>query len=93
MLFFSDPLFLKTYRGSDVLELCGYRYSKHCTTALKTRWRCSTNCNRGCKAYVFTIGKEIVKIGKSHNHSPSKKCQILKPQNIPNIRSTIDFSQ
>ncbi|KPJ13089.1 FLYWCH-type zinc finger-containing protein 1 [Papilio machaon] len=37
----------------------------------KLRWRCSTHCDRGCFAAVYTINNVLVSVKSEHNHPPA----------------------
>lgn len=63
--------FVSTSRGTRILSLKGYRFTKqdYSTMSNKSRWRCCRH-SFGCKAAVFTIDDEIVMLKYYHNHPP-----------------------
>ncbi|CAH2040269.1 unnamed protein product, partial [Iphiclides podalirius] len=65
-----EPYYEVTARGSRVIALGGYRFSKHSVVGLKTRWFCGSHHSKGCKAVIFTVEGEIVKCNNTHNHQP-----------------------
>ncbi|CAH2040268.1 unnamed protein product, partial [Iphiclides podalirius] len=48
------PEFLTTYRGTRLLKLRGYTFSRQCESGFKTRWFCSSHHSKGCKAFIYT---------------------------------------
>ncbi|VVC90627.1 unnamed protein product [Leptidea sinapis] len=62
-------------RGKPMIICNGFTFYKHVqktkTEAAinKFRWICSTHGNKGCRAFIITIGDEIVNIMNRHNHS------------------------
>lgn len=51
-----------------MISLGDYTFCLEKRTGPKTRWRCSTHKNKGCKAAIVTIEDEIVRIVSDHNH-------------------------
>lgn len=62
--------------GVRLIQRGGFSYTVHLVRQLnefiKTRWRCSTHCNKRCGAVIYTINDEIVKINDNHNHPPNE---------------------
>lgn len=66
---FPGPIYITSSKGNRLIRLDGYRFCKQRTTGPKTRWCCGTHMNKGCCAYIHTIGDEIVKCLNVHNHN------------------------
>uniref|UniRef100_A0A2H1VPW3 SFRICE_004116 n=1 Tax=Spodoptera frugiperda TaxID=7108 RepID=A0A2H1VPW3_SPOFR len=62
-------VFCTSRTGNNLITIGGYSFCYHRKTGLKTRWRCSTNQHKGCKAVIFTVDNTIIKINNNHNHS------------------------
>ncbi|KAI8421117.1 hypothetical protein MSG28_008210 [Choristoneura fumiferana] len=60
--------FTKTQCGKRMVKLNGYKYCIHTTNGSKERWRCSTNCTKGCRAFMYTFDGEIISGNYEHNH-------------------------
>ena len=58
-------------RGKTLIKLGGYTYNSTAPTVKKgdVRWRCSTHYTKGCKAYLITVGDEIVQFDETHEHN------------------------
>lgn len=72
---FSDLTFSTSARGAHILQLRGYRFSRHCQLRYnKTRWFCATHHNRGCRAYIITTEDfQVFKCFNQHTHDPPIK--------------------
>ncbi|KOB68644.1 Uncharacterized protein OBRU01_18001 [Operophtera brumata] len=75
-------------RGTDLLKYDSYTYCKKYSRELKTyskemkaRWVCSTHYCKGCRAHLWTYGKDIIRKKLDHNHQPSS-----------NVREVCDLS-
>ncbi|XP_069357553.1 FLYWCH-type zinc finger-containing protein 1, partial [Maniola hyperantus] len=69
----AEPSFDTSSKGGTVIVLNGYRFSIHRVVGYKTRWHCASHKSRGCKAYIYTIDREIVKCVNEHYHEKPKK--------------------
>ncbi|VVC90622.1 unnamed protein product, partial [Leptidea sinapis] len=59
--------FVASRRGKRLLKFKGYTYyAKH--IGIKTLWRCSTHHSYGCKAFVSTLGDEVLQFSEFHDH-------------------------
>lgn len=50
----------------------GHKFYKHRCTVDKIRWSC-TNSNAGCKAFIYTSDKAVIKTQLLHNHPVARK--------------------
>ncbi|KAF9804508.1 hypothetical protein SFRURICE_016677 [Spodoptera frugiperda] len=64
-----------TQRGSKVVVLDGFRYTKHTTQGLRIRWRCSHHFSQNCTASIYTYEDKIYRANVKHTHQP------IPPQN------------
>ncbi|RVE50156.1 hypothetical protein evm_005179 [Chilo suppressalis] len=70
----SYPIFIKSRKGGVLLLIGGFTFCKRqnstATESFKTRWLCSTHCNKKCKATVYTLTatNEVIKCYNVHNH-------------------------
>ena len=55
-------------KGTVLVYVGGYRFSKDSITGNKTRWRCSARHRTNCKAFVVTIEDNILRSCLDHNH-------------------------
>lgn len=64
--------FIRTVKGSILLLIDGYTYSKNTTIRQGgTRFACSSTISKNCKAYVhMSTGNVILKAMIVHNHAP-----------------------
>uniref|UniRef100_A0A2H1VGL7 SFRICE_004206 n=1 Tax=Spodoptera frugiperda TaxID=7108 RepID=A0A2H1VGL7_SPOFR len=53
-------------KGARMIVVEGFKFVRHYDTGEKTRWYCATHRSKGCRAALFTIGEEIVKINNLH---------------------------
>lgn len=63
-----EACFYVTPRGGTVILHGGYRFSRHHVTDAKTRWHCATHKAKGCRAYIYTVDTQIVRMSNEHNH-------------------------
>lgn len=67
-----------TRRGTEVLLIGGYKFTKHLVIGGKVRWYCGTHRKRsGCAACVYTGEGRIVKLRAEHNHPPPDESLLL----------------
>uniref|UniRef100_A0A2H1WBA8 SFRICE_036326 n=1 Tax=Spodoptera frugiperda TaxID=7108 RepID=A0A2H1WBA8_SPOFR len=66
----ANAVYCTSKKGRHLITVGGYRFSRHRSTGLKTRWHCSTDQPKGCKAELYTVDNTIVKINNNHNHHP-----------------------
>uniref|UniRef100_A0A2H1WKS0 SFRICE_018335 n=1 Tax=Spodoptera frugiperda TaxID=7108 RepID=A0A2H1WKS0_SPOFR len=57
-----------TRYGNKLLWLGEYSYCLKKVIGVKHLWRCSTHCNKGCRARIHTIDHQIVYNINCHNH-------------------------
>lgn len=57
-------------RGKPLIQINGYTYSSLPSRTEKIRWRCSTDCRKGCHAHVFTLDGSVLEVDSKHNHPP-----------------------
>ncbi|XP_039750403.1 protein tramtrack, beta isoform isoform X3 [Pararge aegeria] len=63
-----EASFSTTSRGGTVIVYKGFRFRRHVVSDAKTRWHCAAHRNKGCRAYLYTIGTQIVRVNNNHNH-------------------------
>ncbi|KAJ2947367.1 hypothetical protein O0L34_g17130 [Tuta absoluta] len=62
------PEFTESRRGRPMLVLGKYRYNQYYVNpGPATRWLCS-RYSRKCRAAVYTLGTEIIRVKNNHNH-------------------------
>ncbi|CAG9787383.1 unnamed protein product [Diatraea saccharalis] len=62
-----EAVFIKSRRGTTILQYKGRRYRKAYSTKLGNRWICSVNKN--CGAFVYlNLDDEIIFANESHSH-------------------------
>uniref|UniRef100_A0A2H1V0M4 SFRICE_016431 n=1 Tax=Spodoptera frugiperda TaxID=7108 RepID=A0A2H1V0M4_SPOFR len=64
-----NPVYSISKRGGHLISVGGYRFCRQRSSGLKTRWSCSTDNSKGCRAAIFTVDNTIVKINNIHNHN------------------------
>ncbi|KAG7309887.1 hypothetical protein JYU34_004401 [Plutella xylostella] len=57
-------MFVTSHRGNKQLIYHNHKFGVHkaCSTASKTRWRCTTHHSKGCKAFIVTSGDKITNL-------------------------------
>lgn len=50
-----------------MIQIGQYTFHMQRKQGLKTRWWCQ-NARRGCKAAIYTLENEIIKVIEGHNH-------------------------
>lgn len=68
-IFLATVYFTYSPKGARMIVVEGFKFVRHYDTGEKTRWYCATHRSKGCRAALFTIGEEIVKINNSHVHN------------------------
>uniref|UniRef100_A0A2H1VZV4 SFRICE_024364 n=1 Tax=Spodoptera frugiperda TaxID=7108 RepID=A0A2H1VZV4_SPOFR len=69
ILFLVTVYFTYSPKGARMIVVEGFKFVRHYDTGEKTRWYCATHRSKGCRAALFTIGEEIVKINNLHVHN------------------------
>ncbi|KAL0831840.1 hypothetical protein ABMA28_001370 [Loxostege sticticalis] len=69
------PTHMTWMKQGNLLLYKGYTFSKHCTTrAGTTRWKCSRQVRRRCKAHFFMSPEGVIlRENNDHNHEPSRR--------------------
>lgn len=65
--------FIHIGKGKRLLMFKDYTYNKHYGQKYSTRWRCSKNVSKSCKAsLVLSDSGYVVKEYGKHNHDPDQ---------------------